>query len=63
MTALIPGTSAKPSRLSAVWRTELMQLFRLAAPIVATQIAWVAMLTTDTAAASSARAYGSPSCW
>lgn len=49
MTALIPGTSAKPSRLSAVWRTELMRLFRLAAPIVATQIAWVAMLTTDTA--------------
>jgi len=49
MTAL---TSAPPSKrpfLSAVWRRELAQLFRLAAPIVATQIAWVAMLTTDTA--------------
>jgi len=49
MTAFIPGTSAKRPRLSAAWRTELVQLFRLAAPIVATQIAWVAMLTTDTA--------------
>ena len=31
------------------WRTELTALFRLAAPIVATQIAWVSMLITDTA--------------
>lgn len=31
------------------WRTELVALFRLAAPIVATQFAWVTMLITDTA--------------
>ena len=49
MTALAPHTPAKRPLLSAVWRRELAQLFRLAAPIVATQIAWVAMLTTDTA--------------
>lgn len=31
------------------WRTELEQMTRLGAPIVFTQLAWVAMLTTDTA--------------
>lgn len=31
------------------WRKELRALFRLAAPIVATQVAWIAMMTTDTA--------------
>ena len=31
------------------WRTELEQMARLGAPIVMTQLAWVAMLTTDTA--------------
>lgn len=49
MTALPPGSPAMRRALSATWRTELSQLFRLAGPIVATQIAWVAMLTTDTA--------------
>jgi MATE family multidrug resistance protein len=45
MTTSAPDSST----LSTLWRTELTQLFRLAAPIVATQLAWVAMLTTDTA--------------
>jgi MATE family multidrug resistance protein len=49
MTTFAPGPAAKRPILSAAWRTELSQLFRLAGPIVATQIAWVAMLTTDTA--------------
>lgn len=31
------------------WRTEMEQMARLGAPIVMTQLAWVAMLTTDTA--------------
>lgn len=31
------------------WRIELRQMAKLAAPIVATQLAWVSMLTTDTA--------------
>jgi hypothetical protein len=31
------------------WRTELEQMARLGTPIVLTQLAWVAMLTTDTA--------------
>ena len=34
---------------AAVWRHELRETWRLAAPIVLTQLAWVAMLTTDTA--------------
>ena len=35
--------------ISPAWRQELKQLFRLATPIVATQLAWVGMMTTDTA--------------
>ena len=31
------------------WRVELREMLRLAAPIVFTQLAWVAMLSTDTA--------------
>jgi multidrug resistance protein, MATE family len=31
------------------WRIELAEMARLGAPIVFTQLAWVAMLTTDTA--------------
>ncbi|MDA7949185.1 MAG: MATE family efflux transporter [Hyphomicrobiaceae bacterium] len=38
-----------PRLISERWRAELLALFRLAAPIVATQFAWVAMLITDTA--------------
>lgn len=43
---------AKPLDLRSdlsVWRRELAATFRLASPIVLTQLAWVAMLTTDTA--------------
>lgn len=39
--------SMKP-RLS-IWRTELREMTRLAAPIVLTQLSWVAMMTTDIA--------------
>ena len=35
--------------LPDAWRRELAALFRLATPIVATHVAWVAMMTTDTA--------------
>ena len=38
-----------PNLIPQRWRAELAALFRLAAPIVATQFAWVAMLITDTA--------------
>ena len=34
---------------AATWRSELRELARLATPIVLTQLAWVSMLTTDTA--------------
>jgi len=44
-TAAVRGPKVIPER----WRAELAALFRLAAPIVATQFAWVAMLITDTA--------------
>ena len=33
----------------AVWRVEFSRTFRLAVPIVATQLAWIAMMTTDMA--------------
>jgi MATE family multidrug resistance protein len=33
----------------ALWRVELREMTRLAAPIVLTQLAWVAMMTTDIA--------------
>ncbi|MEM8878882.1 MAG: MATE family efflux transporter, partial [Pseudomonadota bacterium] len=46
-TATVSGQG--PRLISERWRTELVALFRLAAPIVATQFAWVAMLITDTA--------------
>lgn len=35
--------------LERPWRLELRQMAKLAAPIVATQLAWISMLTTDTA--------------
>jgi multidrug resistance protein, MATE family len=38
-----------PAPPKPFWRTELEQMARLGAPIVFTQLAWVAMLTTDTA--------------
>lgn len=38
-----------PAPRKPYWRTELDQMARLGAPIVFTQLAWVAMLTTDTA--------------
>lgn len=44
-----PRAPTAPSLPPAPWRTEFRQLFKLATPIVATQVAWVAMLTTDTA--------------
>lgn len=37
------------ARPKPFWRTDLEQMARLGAPIVFTQLAWVAMLTTDTA--------------
>ena len=47
------GTGAtgavETSEQAAVWRRELRETLHLAAPIVLTQLAWVAMLTTDTA--------------
>ncbi|MAO55105.1 MAG: MATE family efflux transporter [Rhodospirillaceae bacterium] len=43
-----PPPAAEPTD-GFPWRTEFRRLCRLAAPIVATQVAWVAMLTTDTA--------------
>lgn len=46
-TATVPGQG--PQLISERWRAELVALFRLASPIVATQFAWVAMLITDTA--------------
>jgi MATE family multidrug resistance protein len=33
----------------AAWRVELREMTRLAAPIVLTQLAWVAIMTTDIA--------------
>ncbi len=33
----------------ALWRQELREMLRLAAPIVLTQLAWIAMMTTDIA--------------
>ncbi len=44
--ALRVETETSPAQ---AWRGELRAMFRLAAPIVLTQLAWVAMLTTDTA--------------
>lgn len=49
MTALSPCAPTNPAPLPPSWRAEFRSLFKLAAPIVATQVAWVAMLTTDTA--------------
>ena len=49
MTSLSPSAPNLPTDLTATWRNEFKRLFKLAAPIVATQVAWVAMLTTDTA--------------
>lgn len=43
MTSQVYGTGRSP------WRKELSAMTRLAWPIVLTQLAWVAMLTTDTA--------------
>jgi MATE family multidrug resistance protein len=42
-------SAAKGERIPTSWRVELWQLARLATPIVLTQLAWVSMLTTDTA--------------
>lgn len=51
MTALLSVNppDAPRSTADAPWRKELRELVRLAAPIVATQVCWVAMMTTDTA--------------
>ena len=38
-----------PAPQKPFWRAELEQMGRLGAPIVFTQLAWVTMLTTDTA--------------
>jgi len=47
-TEISPGNpDASPRK--PFWRTELEQMARLGAPIVLTQLSWVAMLTTDTA--------------
>lgn len=43
------AAARNPKPVPDWWRRELTALFRLATPIVATQIAWVAMLITDTA--------------
>ena len=44
--AHLPGDQTRPGPF---WRIELAEMARLGAPIVFTQLAWVAMLTTDTA--------------
>lgn len=41
--------SPDPAKARPFWRIELAEMTRLGAPIVFTQLAWVAMLTTDTA--------------
>lgn len=46
--AEIQSTISMKPRLS-IWRTELREMTRLAAPIVLTQLSWVAMMTTDIA--------------
>ena len=43
------GGALKIGQATAPWRIELREMTRLAAPIVLTQFAWVAMLITDTA--------------
>jgi multidrug resistance protein, MATE family len=51
---MVPQNSAtsRPSSFfqdAPIWRRELRAMTRLATPIVLTQLAWVAMMTTDTA--------------
>ncbi|MPY74746.1 MAG: MATE family efflux transporter [Alphaproteobacteria bacterium] len=43
------GQAAKRALRLALWRRELREMLRLAAPIVLTQLAWIAMMTTDIA--------------
>jgi MATE family multidrug resistance protein len=38
-----------PAQPRPFWHVELAEMTRLGAPIVFTQLAWIAMLTTDTA--------------
>jgi len=40
---------AKAEASLGAWKGELRAMFRLAAPIVLTQLSWVAMMTTDVA--------------
>jgi len=49
MTTEISPDNPDASPRKPFWRTELEQMARLGAPIVLTQLSWVAMLTTDTA--------------
>jgi len=51
MTALLSITPPAAPKMpaQAPWRREFRELVRLATPIVATQVCWVAMMTTDTA--------------
>ena len=43
------GKISGPWQDVSVWRSELSDMWKLASPIVLTQLAWVAMLATDTA--------------
>lgn len=49
MTAPHTADMLHPIRAPVSWRRELRDMFRLATPIVLTQLAWIAMMTTDTA--------------